>query len=247
MGGERDHAIGSDFNQVCRCIVRSLIERYEWALLQEDGLVDLVLDSVQSNAPPAKVKKLTKHHYTIALYQACRQSDNPDRRERAFYELHRYLYRAAFNRWPELAEDAAQQALLLVHEQINRCREPGAFLAFALGKLRHAFQKVRGTKRVEQSLEETSQTDIESISIPFSSRLDQQRCSQALQEAIARLPDERQRQTIRLKYFEGLSDKAIAAHLGTTAGNVRVLRHRAMARLQNDKQLKGFLEHESSG
>ena len=169
MGGDKKQTTKSNFRQACRNIVQGLAERYEWALLQQNDLVDLVLGSIPSNALPTQIEKLAKHHYTIALYQACRQSKNPERRERAYYELHRYLYRAAFNRRPELAEDAAQQALILVFEQIDRCREPGAFLAFALYKLLHAFQQIQPKGDNESSWEETSQVDIKSVSAKLSS------------------------------------------------------------------------------
>jgi RNA polymerase sigma factor (sigma-70 family) len=221
----------------CRRIVRALIEKYDWALLSEDELVELVLGSIQSEVAPAKVEKLTKHQYTIALYEACRQAEDPDRRERGYHELHRFLFRAAYNKWPELAEDATQRALLLVYEQIDRCQSPGTFLAFALYKLRQAFkdeQRARGIKKevlwpwpgIHQVIAERDRPVLQSC-------LDQQELLQALLDAIESLPDERERKAILLKFLAGWSDEEIGAYLGVKAGYVRVLRHRGIQWLRD--------------
>jgi len=226
----------------CRCVVRELIEKYDWALLQEDDLVALVLDSVQPAAPPAELKKQARHHYTTTLYEACRQDQDPARRERGYHELFRYLYRAAYNRWPELAEDATQRAIVLVYEQIERCRHPGAFLAFALGKLRHALQQEQQARGSDPHSGEVIRSSTEIRQATIQPRLGWKERLEVLVEAIQRLPDERKRKAILLKYFGGLSDEEIGAHLGITVANVRVLRHRGLARLREDKQLREYLD-----
>lgn len=231
----------SDTRQACRRIVRRLSEKYGWTLLSESDLVARVLASAQPEAQPADLERLARYHYTAALYEACRQTRDPHRREQAYQELFRYLYRAAHNRWPELAKDATQRALLLVHEQIECCRQPGAFLAFALHKLRHAFQQeqqARGCDRPEEPLDDES---FEQEQTAYRQRLSQKR-EERLMEAIERLPDVRQRQVITLKYLQGLSDEGIGVCLGITANHVRVLRHRGLARLRRDGQLKSDIE-----
>lgn len=55
--------------------------------------------------------------------------------------------------------------------------------------------------------------------------------SRMLHQAIDRLP-ERQRQAVRMKYFRNMSAADIAAELGTTAGNVRVILNRSMDKLK---------------
>ncbi len=227
-----------------RRAVRALIERYDWALLSEDDLVALVLGAAQPEALPAGLMKQAMHQYTIVLYQACRQTRDPHRRERAYHELFRYLFRAAYNRWPDLAEDVTQRALVLVYEQIDRCRHPGAFLAFALYKLQHALQQERRARGKDLTgwTEETDRSSAEKDRAAFQSPLGQKERLQTLVEAIQRLPDERQRKAILLRFLGGLSDKEISAHLGVTVSNVRVLRHRGIALLRDNKQLRDYFE-----
>jgi RNA polymerase sigma factor (sigma-70 family) len=223
-----------------------LIKKHDWALLQEEDLVELVLSSIESEVSPAEVKRLTKHRYTVALYEACRQTEDLDRRERGYHELHRFLFRAAYNRWPELAEDATQRALLLVYEQIDRCRSPGTFLAFALGKLRHAFKQEQRARGRELFWEELAQRGTERNRTRPSSRLDQQERYEVLLDAIRRLPNDLEQKAILLKFFGGLSDAEIGERLGIMVGYVRVLRHRGIARLRKDKRLRGYFKGANS-
>ena len=225
----------------CRRVVQELIEKYAWALLQEDELVELVLSSVSPDASQAELNRLTRHHYTIILYEACRQDQDLPRRERAYRELFRYLYRAAYNRWPELAEDATQRALALVYEQIDHCRDTGTFLAFALWKLRHAFQQELRARSDDWPAEEIDR-NAEIGQSTAQSHLGQKERLRALVEAIQRLHDERKSKTILLRYLGGLSDEEIGVRLGITVGNVRVLRHRGLAQLREDEQLKEYFE-----
>lgn len=246
MRDDFSRADDTAYRMACRRIVRALIEKYDWALLSEDELVELTLGSIRSQVAPAEVEKLTKHHYTIALYEACRQAEDLDRRERGYHELHGFLFRAAYNRWPELAEDATQRALLLVYEQIDRCRSPGTFLAFALGKLRHAFQQEQRARGRELPLAEIIQSSTERDRTVRSSHLDHQERCQVLLEAIQRLPNDLERKAILLKFFGGLSDAEIGARLEIAPGHVRVLRHRGIARLRKDKRLRAYFKEEKS-
>lgn len=60
-----------------------------------------------------------------------------------------------------------------------------------------------------------------------------------LSDAIAHLP-ERQRQAVILRYFGNCSGAEIAARLGTTQGNARVILNRALKQLE--KQCRDLLE-----
>ncbi len=222
--------------QTCLGIVQDLMAQYGWRLLPADVLVERVLDSASSVASPTELKRLVKHQYTLVLYEACLQAERPDRREQGYRELFRFLFRVAYNRWPELAEDVTQRALVLIYEQIDRCRSPGAFLAFALNKLRHAFQQEQRARDHSSALEPIAEGGVPSPS----ASLDRRERAQVLIEALHRLPDERQREVIVLKFFGGLSDEAIGDRLGITAGHVRVLRHRGIARLREDKALREY-------
>lgn len=127
---------------VCLSAVGRLHGRFGWGLLDVQDLAAQVFAEAPPAAPAALCEALARERYSLALYAACRQSDDLALRERAFAELHRYLYRAALGYNPALAEDAAQRAIELVLQQLHACRKPEAFFHFALWKLRHALKEL---------------------------------------------------------------------------------------------------------
>lgn len=219
----------------CRQIVQDLMGRYGWALLTEAELVGLAMKAIEPETSPGALVKVVKHCYITVWYQACRQGDDPARCNQGYQELHRYLFRAAYNRWHEDAEDITQEALALVCGQIECCQNPGTFLQFALFKLLHARQKVKG-----HSDKEVPTDTPEPVPDP-PQHLPNAECYDILREAIDRLPDN-YRKVIRWKYFEEMSDEEIADQLGKTPGNVRVLRHRAIKKLRQDEDLRRCFE-----
>ena len=229
----------------CERTVQALVERYEWSLLPQDSLVELVLKEIALPGLPTEsvdvrcIEKQVKHQYTAILYEACRQKDDLDRREQGYAELFRFLFRVAHNRWPELAQDATQRALVLVYEQIERCRSPGAFLAFALFKLRHAFKQEQRPKN-QESVPIEMVADVKPDRETPEACLEEQDISQLLLETVMSLPKEPEQKVILLKFFDGLSDMEIGERLGITTGYVRVLRHRGIARLRQDSRLRAF-------
>jgi len=232
-----DHA-----RATCRAVVSTLAARGAWTCASEDELVDRVLRAAVPGASAATFDRLARHYYSTLLYEACCQHTDPQKREAAFGDLHRFLYRAAYNRWPELAEDAAQRALVLVYEQLDRCREPGTFLAFALNKLRHACQQEqRARKGSTVALDDFDDLLADGRAAPLAEHLLSEESTAALLRAIERLPDPRQRSVVLWKFFGGLSDEDTGKRLGITSGHVRVLRHRGVDRLRADAQLSADL------
>lgn len=237
MGDGTNRAADEAAYLACQRIVQDLIAKFQWTLLDPDKLVELVLHST-SERSNVEMSKWAKYHYTIALYEACRQTQDGDRCEQGYGELHRLLYRAAYNHRPEVAEDATQSALTTIFEQIDRCRSPGAFIAFALFKLRAAIKQEVTAEGRDLYLEEVTSHPAETEHVTPESSLEQQELCQALLRSITSLPNERQQQAILLKYLSGLSDKEIAERLGTTERNVRVLRHRGIEKLGQDGRLQ---------
>ncbi|MGC9398115.1 MAG: RNA polymerase sigma factor [Anaerolineae bacterium] len=230
-----------------REIARNLLQDYRWSLLSVDALARLIRDGAPGSSSEDTLRRQAKHQYAIALYKACRQSNDPERRERAYRDLHHYLYRAAYNRWPELAEDATQRALLLVYEQIDRCQEPGTFLAFALWKLRHAFQQEQRARRILQDDEalivEMGRSRPLHTSPPSGNqKLHREEQTTLLVNALQSITDPRKRQAITLKYLADWSDEEIAARLEVSVSYVRVLRHRGMERLRQDRRLRRYFD-----
>ena len=239
MGEGTNRAAAEAAYLACQRIVQDLIAKFQWTLLDPDDLVERVLGST-SERSNAEMTRWTKHHYTIALYEACRQPQDTRRREQGYGELYRLLYRAAYKRRPELAEDAAQRALLTIFEQINRCRRPGAFIAFALFKLRAAI-KVEESKDSPVPLECLTQHPAAPEHEAPESSLDQQELSQTLLRSISSLPNKRQQKVILLRFFEGLNDNEIAERLGISSGHVRVLRNRGIEKLRQDGRLQEYV------
>jgi RNA polymerase sigma-70 factor, ECF subfamily len=233
------------FRQACQRTIRALIGKHDWALVSEANLLELVLDAHPSVRATDNLERLIKNYYIAALHAACRQTEDLDRHERGYQELFRHLYRAAYNQWPDLAEDVTQQALLLVYEQIDRCREPVAFLAFALNKLRGAFQQIRRIEGNHLPLAGADQRSAVIDQAILGSPLFEQEALHILFDAIKRLPD-KQRQTIVLKFFRGLNDEDISERVGVRVGHVRVLRHRSLAQLRNDLSLCEYFERQTA-
>jgi len=226
----------------CRRVVQTLTGNYGWVLLCEDDLVALVLESAPVEASPSELERLTIHQYTIILYEACRQAQNRDRREQGYRELFRFLFRAACNRWPDLAEIVTQRALVLVYEQIDRCQNKGTFGAFALNKLRQAFKDVMRDRGKESAWAEIGIAGGVDEWATDQMQLDQEESLRVLIDAIRHLPEKRQQKVILLRFFGGVSDEAIGARLGITVSNVRVLRHRGLKQLKKDEQLRRYFE-----
>jgi RNA polymerase sigma factor (sigma-70 family) len=227
--------------QACETVVAALIARYRWTLLSTEELSDLIMRSIDGAWPPDGLKPLALRCYAGALYAACRQNEDLGRRECGYTDLFHYLYQVAYRRWPDLAEEATQRALLLVYEQIDRCRMPAGFLIFALYKLRHAFKQERRARGVGQSVELCSLSAAEADPMA-SAALICREYQEALLGALGRMHDERMSKVILMRFIAGLHDDEIGARLGITANHVRVLRCRGLERLQEDQYLRDVAE-----
>jgi RNA polymerase sigma-70 factor (ECF subfamily) len=124
------------------------------------------------------------------------------------------------------AEDLAQEALLtmLLALRDAKLREPEQLASFVLGTCRTlATAQRRKFERREALLTRES---VQEAAEQLPREVDPAR----LQGCIERL-GERERALVVLTFQQDLSAEAIAETLGLTAGNVRVLRHRTLARL----------------
>jgi RNA polymerase sigma factor (sigma-70 family) len=218
------------------------MQRYEWALLSEDELTTRVWAAFEAETTPATLERLITRQYAIVMYEACQQTEYPARRERGYQELFRFLYRAAYKRWPDLAGVVAHRGLMLVHQQLDRCYSPITFFGFAFNKLRQAFtEEQRARAKIKDISWEMIEGDRLAVE-PLQARLSQIEHLQVLVAAINRLPNEREQKVILGKFFEGLSDQEIAVRLGIKAGHVRKLRHTGLNRLRQDQQLQDYFD-----
>jgi RNA polymerase sigma-70 factor (ECF subfamily) len=125
------------------------------------------------------------------------------------------------------AQDLVQEVLVITLEALRarRLREPERVASFVLGTCRLVVQNLRRGRRRRESLLATFGEALAPAPAPAPA-LDRER----LAECLRRLPD-RERAAIVLTFYADASAEEIARELGTSPGNVRVVRHRAMGRL----------------
>lgn len=139
------------------------------------------------------------------------------------------LYGLRHLRDPHAAHDLVQQVLLMTLESLRagKLREPERIASFVLGMSRLVVLEIRrGTWRRERLLETWSDTS-EAVDPGEPLVLDADKLAACLQ-ALA----ERERSVVILTFFADKSGDEVGRELALSAGNVRVIRHRALARLR---------------
>lgn len=155
----------------------------------------------------------------------------PDARaaERTFCErfgprVVRYAQRHLRDR--HAADDLTQEVMIVVLAAMRAgsVEQPDRLGSFVLSTCRHLVwdQNRAEVRRRRVPLEDTDAT----LEMPALRRLD----VRSLERCARELPP-RERSVVFLTYCEDWESEHIAGALGTTVGNVRVLRHRALARL----------------
>jgi len=132
----------TDLEQQCRQAVDRLRTRHTWQLLAREEFVRRTLAHVRAGSAVDPQCAAT-HTYSCVLYRACSGVQGAARQRRGYQELFRWLYACACWRYPDVCDDAAQDALEATFTTFACCREPGAFLAFALQHLMDAAQGLR--------------------------------------------------------------------------------------------------------
>lgn len=144
--------------------------------------------------------------------------------------LLRYLASHTHSR--EDAEDLLQDVYLSVYEHYEefdptRCNEEAWLYIIARRKLVSYYRKFKQNDSIDA---------MEDYQLPGDNSMEQatnlMACRQAVAKALARL-DERSRDVIVLKYFDGLSYREIGEKMGLTEGNARVICSRALSTMQN--------------
>lgn len=128
------------------------------------------------------------------------------------------------------ANDLMQSVMVRVIEQLRagKVREPGRIVSFVFGTCRMVLlEQQRGESRRERLLEQWGDA-LTVADIAVAPRLDHRRVA----DCLGRLA-ERERSVIVLSFYEERSADDVATMLGTSAGNVRVIRHRGLARLRD--------------
>ena len=139
------------------------------------------------------------------------------------------LYGRRHLRDDEEAHDLMQQVMLMTIEKLRagELREPERVVSFVFGACRMVtLEQRRGARRREALLEKFG-ADLPMADIAVPPRLDEARVAACLQRLAAR-----ERAVLIQTFFEEEPADRVGAALGLTAGNVRVIRHRAMERLR---------------
>ena len=136
------------------------------------------------------------------------------------------LYGLRHLRDDDRARDLAQAVLLAVLEaaRAGRIEDPERVDRFVLGTCRHVALRMRER---DGRAEPVADEQLDAIAVDPPELVDRG----ALMRCVAGL-DARARRVVMLSFQEERSADEIAALLATTAGNVRVVRHRAVAALR---------------
>ena len=139
------------------------------------------------------------------------------------------LYGLRHLRDRDAAADLVQQVLLMTLERLRagKIREPERIASFVLGTCRMTVLEMRrGTWRRETLLE-TWGDAAEAFEAPEPFAFDLDRLAGCL-EALT----ERERSVVVMTFFADKAADEVGAELALSAGNVRVIRHRALGRLR---------------
>jgi len=139
------------------------------------------------------------------------------------------LYGLRHLRDRQAAADLVQQVLLMTLERLRagEVREPEKIASFVLGSCRMTVLEMRRGTRRREALLETWGNTAEAFEAPEPLALDPDRLAGCL-EALS----ERDRSVVVLTFFADQQADEVGAALAISGGNVRVIRHRALAHLR---------------
>jgi len=139
------------------------------------------------------------------------------------------LYGLRHLRDPAAADDLVQDVLLTAFDSLRagKVRDVEQFASFVLGTCRRVVASVRRTAERRRRLLERHRADLVPAESPQAAILDLARLTRCL----SRL-NERHRTVVVLSFCAERSAEEIGSELGLSAVNVRVQRHRALARLR---------------
>ena len=126
------------------------------------------------------------------------------------------------------ADDLVQQVMLIVLEAVRagKVEDPTKLASFVLGTCRNVTWDLRRAVGRQQRYEREVGSDEAAVSPPSMSERDVLR----LRNCMGGLP-EREMLVVRMTFLEDQTAEEVGARLGLSAGNVRVIRHRALAKL----------------
>jgi DNA-directed RNA polymerase specialized sigma24 family protein len=207
--------------------------------------------------------------YAETLYRAFAGQEGEERQRAAYTELLRYIYRVTHRYAPELAPDEREEiAHTVVAELYYRMvpaqgvRIPGAFIAIALQQTRNALRRWRGAARhilppIEERAEPGESADDpaddvrggrwaeDELYLSTAQREQTEQVRTAFSRTMQRHPRAKiQLLVVWLHVVEGVDYQTIAANLGISIANARVLYSRGRSRLRDDADLQALAAEE---
>jgi RNA polymerase sigma-70 factor (ECF subfamily) len=140
------------------------------------------------------------------------------------------LYGLRHLRDSHAAADLVQQVLLITLQKLRggELRDHARIVSFVFGTCRMVVLELRrGTARRERLLEQFGMVE-EAVEADFDAPLYKGRVALCLEGL-----SERERSVVLLTFCQDKDAQEVAAELGLTPGNVRVIRHRGIARLRD--------------
>ena len=127
------------------------------------------------------------------------------------------------------AADLMQHVMTLTIVQLRSgaLREPEHVVSFVLGACRMTVLEIRRGGQRREALLERYGNALSIADIAEPSRLDHERVAGCLQRL-----SERERSVLVMSFYEDRPADDVASMLGLSAGNVRVIRHRGIAKLR---------------
>jgi len=139
------------------------------------------------------------------------------------------LYGLRHLRDPAAADDLAQDVVLMTFESLRsgKLREPEHLGSFVLGTCRRVVAGLRRGVARRQGLLERFGSGLAPAVLGDAAPLDLDRVTRCLEGL-----SERERSVVVLSFYAERRTDEIGAELGLSSANVRVVRHRALARLR---------------
>jgi RNA polymerase sigma-70 factor (ECF subfamily) len=140
------------------------------------------------------------------------------------------LYGLKHLRDRQAASDLVQQVLLLTLERLRagKLRDPERLVSFVFGTCRMMVLELRRTGARRERLLDQYADDVPVADPAASPRLDHARLVGCLERL-----SERERSVLVMTFYDDQPAKEVAAALGLSEGNVRVIRHRGLERLRD--------------
>jgi RNA polymerase sigma factor (sigma-70 family) len=251
----------ADLHQRCLELMPHVLAKYGWQLIEdESAFIDEALIEAQSRLPNHRrtleqvIADAIVNRYNHLWYAACREN-NTLRQRRALEELHRYLFRAALYKTnPDrfMAEECAQEALILAWQRLHQVRDAGAFMRWASMILINLMKRKLAKPSQEDELDRSEEDSDEQP--PQPSPLDTQPAAPApsqltqdsrtrLEAAIRKCLSSEQQVAVIIGLF--LDERAfieLADQLNSSVANISVLKSRALDKLRECDDFMNIVE-----